>query len=235
MTIRKKGIASIFMASLLLSCGCERPVARMPEGKARPPLNDEDASREFVDGLVELGYLKFVDPADHDQVRDQLVQSVSYGVLLTRADDNTLAYPDKRLYVSDAENLAEGIAYAVKRLAPVLQREGVDLPSIADTRRGDKIGLAIGDRQYLIYDWPNREPIDLDTWGLGHKRLVEIVSELLADAGSEERLYGMGRSNDAHVILLTDELYQFINTATIELDSNWLPTPADHMKLAHEP
>ena len=235
MTIRKKGIISLFMASLLSICGCGQPVARKPEGNVPPPRNDEDASRGFVDGLVRLGYLKFVDPADHDQVRDQLVRSVTYGVLLTKADDHTLMYPDKRLYVADAENLAEGIAYAVKRLAPVLQREGVDLPSISDTRRDDRIGLAIGGRQYLVYDWPNREPVDLDTWGLGHKRLVEIVSELLADAGSEERLYGMSGSNDAHVILLTDDLYHFITTATIELDPNWLPTLADQMKLAHEP
>ena len=173
--------------------------------------------------------------ADRDQVEDQLVRSVAYGVLLTRPDDYTLTYPDKRLYVADAEDLAEGIAFAVKRLSPVLRREGVDLPSISDTRRDDRIGLVIGDRQYLVYVWPNREPIDLDTWGLGHKRLVEIVSELLADAGSKERLYGVSRFNDAHVILLTDELYHFITTATVNLDPNWLPTPPDQMKLAHEP
>lgn len=217
---------------------CGQPTSEMPENKSSSISNDREASREFVAALLQLGYLSFVPPADTQTVKDQLIDAVSHGSLLTKLNESSSAYPgiypDRRIYQADAEDLSEGIATVVTALAPILRKEGVKLMSIRDHHENDCVSLMIDDEEHLIYAWPNQEPPDLDTWGLGHKRLVEIVTELLISAHSLERLYWMGRGNDAHVILLTEKLFTFIRSASLEFDDYRLPRQADEMTLTHE-
>ena len=62
---------------------------------------------------------------------------------------------------------------------------------------------------------------------------VTFVTALLVEAGSSERLYGMYSFNDAHVILLTEEMYRIVRSAGA-IDEDWLPNGPNQMTLTHE-
>ena len=86
---------------------------------------------------------------------------------------------------------------------------------------------------YLLFDTSRVRP-DLDTWGLAHKRLVEILNELLEKAGSRERAFGVASHNDASVMLLTAEMYGHLCSVRELPDDYFFPRPTEEMELLHE-
>jgi hypothetical protein len=56
-------------------------------------------------------------------------------------------------------------------------------------------------------------------------RLLEIVNELLGEAGSEERLYGIYGGNEGRVALLTGGMYRLLHSPGLKLDPRWVPYP----------
>jgi hypothetical protein len=206
------------------------PATHIAENGTR---NSQDESERFVDMLIELGYFKFVADSDKAMVRTRMIDAVAQRRLNIELDDSEAA-PDRRLYYTDAEGLSEGIARQISLMKDVLRQEGCHLDIVEDVGDQEHREFVINRKRYLLYEWPNLEPPDLDTWGLGHKRLVEIVSDLLHEAGSQERLFGIAGFNDAKVILLTSDMFGFIRSRADLLDDHWMPHSGEEMKLTHE-
>ena len=196
-------------------------------------VNDRESATAFVEKLSTLGYFSYTNPDSFEQAKENLVDSLTYGDLFPRTDNGNSI--DKRIYQTDAENLSEGIAYAIELMVPFLKQQGIQISEVKDLWDEQYVHLLIDHKEYIIYDWPNQEPEDLDTWGLAHKRLVEIVNELLVAAKASERLYGLGWGNDASVIFLDEELYRFIrSTNMIMINEELLPKSSEEMLLVHE-
>jgi hypothetical protein len=57
--------------------------------------------------------------------------------------------------------------------------------------------------------------------------LVEIVDGLLETAGSSERLFAVYGGNDGRVILLTEEMQDYIESIGDVMDPKWMPRRVD--------
>jgi hypothetical protein len=227
------------------------PVAPIsPKPGFKPVMSREDAER-IVDGLLGLGYLNYVPEAERAEVREQLVDSAHLGLFAadwyefeTPDGSEGQATRDRRTFWTDAENLADGcVASYLKEMKPTLFIESVRL-EIAEDRwiktgidnehwKGKRYEALINDRTYIVYDSSNAR-VDLDTWGLGHKRLVEIINDLLIDAGSSVRAYGVGSCNDAQVMLLAPEQYEYLRNYQESFQRGFFPVPVEEMKLVHQ-
>ena len=63
------------------------------------------------------------------------------------------------------------------------------------------------------------------------KRLLEIANSLPDDAGSDERPYIIHGCGDMRLILLSDQMLDFIETIGGVLDHDWIPGRADQIEL----
>jgi hypothetical protein len=87
----------------------------------------------------------------------------------------------------------------------------------------DRYEVVVNGRRHLIFDAGTLQ--DGNSWAVAAKRLLEIVNELLGDAGSEERLYGIYGGNEGRVVLLTGGMYRLLHSPGLKLDPRWVPYP----------
>ena len=158
----------------------------------------------IVDRLVAMGFLKFVAEADRDEVRRQLIESAQRGIprgqvteFETVSGNEALVTSDKRSFPTDAENLAFGsMGDYLRSMQAVLPLEGVLLENAKSSSIktgiddenwiGKQYRVTVNKHTYLLLDTSGARP-DLDTWGLAHKRFVEILNELLEKAGPRQQ------------------------------------------------
>ena len=111
----------------------------------------------------------------------------------------------------------------------VLEREGVKLDTVVDDFSDHKYEVVINGQRHLIYD--GEALASANIWSVALKRLLEIVSGLLEQAGSSERLYGLYGGNDGRVILLTAEMADYIESLGDVLDSGWMPYSVQRLEV----
>ena len=155
-------------------------------------------SREEVEELLELGFLQY---APHEYFDDDL-----------RSDAATYLLADwlgcGRVYLLDAENLAEGGAeFALKEMGAVLAANGVSIgnPQVTYDQLLDVTTLEVDGCAKVICQWPIPED---SSWEVFSRGFFSIVNELLSTAGSIERLYACRLyANDQSGVLLTPRLF----------------------------
>jgi len=176
-----------------------------------------------VDRLIAMGYLKYVPPSEVTGIRGQLIGTLRRGYLDSEWDRRCVS-GDRRGYPADGEDLAEGwLGESLLLMKDVLQKEGVTLQSVEDDPQDDRYEVVVNGRRHLIFDAGTLKPGN--SWAVAAKRLLEIVNELLGEAGSEERLYGIYGGNEGRVVLLTGGMYQLLHSPGLKLDSWWMPYP----------
>jgi hypothetical protein len=104
-------------------------------------------------------------------------------------------------------------------MQPVLEQEDVQLDEVVDEFGQDRYDVIINGKPLLIYEGDGGS----DSWGLSLKRLLEITNGLLEESGSAERLYAIYGGNDGRVILLTEEMLDYIESMGDVLDHGWMP------------
>jgi hypothetical protein len=177
-----------------------------------------------VDRLIELGYLKYVAPAEKPSIREELIDALRRGYLDSAWDKNCVSR-DRRSYFADSEDLAEGcLGKCLLAMEGVLQREGVQLLAVEDGVQDWSYDVIVNGHRHCIYDDEIME--HGNTWGVSTKRFLEIVNGLLEEAGSKERLYAIYGGNEGRVILLTEEMYQFLHSPDLNIDAKWMPYPS---------
>jgi len=214
------------------------------------PVMTEKAAEKIAGDLIRLKYLDYVPEDEKTEVRKELVNSIRHGHFATgeieRETTTGQTYfvnRDRRTYRTDAEALGDGsVASYLKYMQAALLLENVRLENPED--RWGKIGVdsehwkgkryevSVNGKAYLVYDTSNAQP-DLDTWGLGHKRLVEILNDLLGSANSKTRAYGVAHMGETWVMFLTKEQYDHLSECPNIFQEGPFPVPAEKMSLAH--
>ena len=196
---------------------------QQPSKPYEPPALPQPEAEQVVDRLIDMGYLKFVSDSKRADVRRQLIEAATKRYLDSDWDDECVA-GDMRSYPADREDLAEGqVGATILLMQPVLEREGVKLDRVVDDFGDERYEVVINGQQHLIYDGDGGE----DSWSLALKRLVEIVDGLLETAGSSERLFAVYGGNDGRVILLTEEMQDYIESIGDVMDPKWMPRRVD--------
>lgn len=184
-----------------------------------------DNAENAVDRLIEMGYLKYVPTADVPSIRQELLDTLKRGYLDSEWDEEGVTR-DRRGYPADSEDLAEGcLGEFLLLMKDVLQKEGVELYEIEDQPEDCHYEVVINGQKHLIYDEDMVENALI--WAVATKRFLEIVNDLLKEAGSRERLYGISGGNDCRAILLTAEMYTFLHSPDLKIDPGWMPYPSD--------
>jgi hypothetical protein len=182
-----------------------------------------DHEERAVDRLIELGYLKYVAPAEKPSIRQELLSTLRQGYLDSAWDRQCISR-DRRSYPADSEELAEGrMGDFLLSMKAVLQTVGVQLESIEDDVDDQHYDLLVNGERHAVYDADVLANAWI--WVVATKRFLEIVNELLKRVGSKERLYGIYGGNDGRVILLTDEMYELLHAPDLKIDPGWMPYP----------
>jgi hypothetical protein len=214
-----------FAAGVLLLSGCPQ---RTPP-PSRPALTRTEAER-CVDRLIEMGWLKYVAESKRGQVRSQLVVAATKGYLDTDWDQYGIS-ADQRSYPADGKELANGgVGKCILQMKTVLAREGVSLDEVEDSWHEDKYHVLINREPYLIYDGRTADAVRPSL-----ERLLEIINGLLEEAGSNERLFAVFRGTEGRIVLLTDEMQDYLESFGDVLSRGWMPFSAEEVESAEEP
>jgi hypothetical protein len=177
-----------------------------------------------------MGWLKYVPEAKRGQVRSQLVAAATKGYLDSDWDDNGVS-ADQRSYPADGKELAHGgVGQCLLRMKPVLAREGVRLDEVEDNWHEGKYHVLINRESYLIFDGKTADSVRISL-----ERLLEIVNGLLEEAASQERLFAVYRGTDERIVLLTEEMQDFVESLGDVLSQGWMPFSAEEVESAEEP
>ena len=196
-----------------------------------PPIN-EMLVNEILAELIRLQFFKFTPPEEMNQafinLRKNLVQE---GIISTDDEERyrgvshdddligSILPIDRRIYMSDAEDLAEqGVCDFFNKIKPVLVQEGIQLVALHDEAWWDEKGryiyyISVNGQRHRIVDVSQGEQ---NAWCLAHRRTAEIINSLFVSAGSSERAFGMSTGNDAGIIILTYSLYEYIHTLPLK-------------------
>lgn len=126
-----------------------------------------------------------------------------------------------RFFWADAETLAEGgVGSFLGELAPTLEQIGVRLGELSESW-DEAYSVRVAGREVLIYGPEEQE----EARALAAVRTFALVNDLLAAAGSAERLYAVGGDNDMVAVLLTPDLLELLSArAEVESWRPYLPT-----------
>ena len=188
---------------------------------------------QLVDELIRLGYMKFADQRMHDDLRNQLIDTVRNGYLGTELDDRCAGL-DRRQYHADNEWLAEGaIAECIEQLEDVFRQERVQLTEVVDHFGQDRYEVSINGERHLIYTQRYVErSSDLnygaDVWTVAAMRTLEIINMLFERAGSSERAFMFSGGNDGTLWVLTEEIYR------VYLERSNIPAGPHYFQTAQE-
>lgn len=175
-----------------------------------------------VDRLLDLGYLKFVPETERRAKRKEFLHDLNRGGAGFELGDRASS-PDGRCYRLNVDELMMGrMGQALLAVGPVLRAEGVPLESAADHIDGENHTVEVQGKRYLVYDAAQ----SATGWSLklAKKRFLELANEFLEKAGSPERFYALGGSEQGfRVIALTNEMYNLLRRPDLKLKSDFLP------------
>lgn len=150
-----------------------------------------------INYLESLGFYKYVDATQLEQAKNESIY-----------DEFSLRY-----YHADAENLAEnGVYQFFKKLEKYFNKTGVNFVFSEDpTNDGYKYQMIVNDQTFQIYSSEELADKNFQLWKESSYRTIGILNWVMEEAGSKERFYGVMGGNDFSVMILTPELYTYIN------------------------
>jgi len=180
---------------------------------------------EIIAKLDDLGYYKFVPRKQKEEAKSKTKEHILNGIVSSTFDSGEIESTsfDKRVYRADSEDLAEqGIGSVIGEMKTILEKEGVIIKNIDDvaTENG-KYSVKVNNKVYEVFNKENDD--ESDDWSIALEALVDIVNELLENAGSKERLYSIYGGNDSQVIFLTKEMHNLLYEHSSIFRSDWLP------------
>lgn len=189
-----------------------------------------DAPRA-VERLEALGWFRYVSEAARPVVRDQVLQSLQR-LRIPEADwleDEALppSTSDRRIYMADAENLAEGGLHEVLlAMRDALSHEGVQLGEVVSDATPERYEVVIDGERFTVLG-AHRDP--QRDWLTASQRTVEIVDTLLQRAGSTARLFAQTPGgNEGALLLLTPEIRAELKK--LGVPAEWLPAGATDLR-----
>ena len=173
-------------------------------------------AEKFVARLDELGYFKYADPKDLDNLKKNMLEGYDpTNELVSIWDDNTSTPKDYRYYFCDNETLFEegGFTDMLKDLKPTFDKIGLTI-NVTDhyevwdnTNKWLNHTITIKGVKYVIF-----KNFTEMGWGEAIQRFVEILNDQLAKQDKEDRIYPASGGNDGRIIFLSNEQFKYIDS-----------------------
>lgn len=184
-------------------------------------------SDEVIAELERLDYFAYTDPADQNQVKEELGKGLAEEHYFPFIEVGRPRYKgiDARQYTLDNETLFEegGILEKLTEMTPLFTKMNIKM-EISDHVEGyDGIGLnhliTLNGKPYLIFQqWKGYG------WGESAQRFADIVNDQLAIQNSNERLYLIQGAEDGRAVFLTSEQYTLVRPLIDDIRECPLPT-----------
>ncbi len=133
------------------------------------------------------------------------------------AEPEDLTYPyyagSGRVHDADAEDLAEGdVGRLMKRLAVFLRLQGVPPFVVEDQVTDESYSVLVNGTAHVIYETADLSDERVNIWELASARAFTIINDMLASAGSPERVYAFDDGAQGGLVFLTREQFELIST-----------------------
>jgi hypothetical protein len=180
-------LKALILAAAALAAGC---------GQVEQPAMDP----AFGDRLEHLGFFKYLCDTERDAAKGEF-RTAGWAAVYGETG---------RMFPADAESLAEGgIDEFLREIEPFLGRQGVTINQLEEHIDENGYTVSLNEVEHVIYNVEelkrDRERL-VSIWGLATARGFALVNKLLADSGSDERLYAVNGGNDLFGIFLSPEL-----------------------------
>ena len=188
--------------------------------------NSYEASVQFVEQLMDLGYYKYATENDVEELKNDLVESIAQHNVLSTVYGENLLPKDYRHYMCDGETVYEegGIIEILSELQRTFNKIGLIIEISNHHEIWDSENnwldhwITINGKEYIIF-----KHFKDYGWGEAVMRLAEILNEQLQIQDKDEQIYLINGGNDGGLIFLTDEQYTLISTRL--KDDQWRPLP----------
>ncbi len=185
------------------------------------------APDQVIDELEKLDYFSYADPADQNQLKDELGKGLAEEHYFPYIEAGRPGYQgiDPRQYLLNNEDLFEkgGILQALKEMAPLFAKMNISMEISDHVEEYDQIGLncqiTLNGKPYIIFrQWEGYG------WGESAQRFTDIVNDQLAMQNSSERLYLIQGAEDGRAVFLTTEQHILVRLLIDDLRECPLPT-----------
>lgn len=198
-----------------------------PQKKPSYTYNREEAER-FVAHLDELGYFKYADSSDIDNLKKDMIDNYNIDAELTTIWDDAAIPKDFRYYSCDGEEVFEegGITNLLKDFKHTFDKINFKCDVTAHFEEWDNENkwlnhrITINGTEYVIF-----KNFVGNGWGEAPERIAEILNIELSKQKKDEKIYLASGSNDGRLVFLTDELYKYIYS--IYRNPYWKPLELD--------
>lgn len=185
---------------------------------------ESDVAAAFVEQLEAQGYYKYASKGDVEELKKDLIDSISQYSVLSTVYNEDLLPKDYRYYMCDGENVYEqtGFTEILSELQRTFDKIGLRIEisnhhEVWDTENNwlDH-WITINGKEYIIFKhYPET------AWGEAVFRLADILNEQLALQGKDERVFLINGGNDGALVFLTEEQNKLI--ASFLKDDQWRP------------
>jgi hypothetical protein len=189
-------------------------------------------AKKVVDDLERMGFFSYSFCCDLEPAKKELCNALESGSFATNGlseIEHKIISFDRRCYGADNEDLAEaGVAGLLETMKPILIREGVLIGSIEENFGEDKSIYEIIINNHIKFPIFNNqeESGSPDSWTIAFVRTIKLLNTLLTDASSSIRAYGVNGGNDGEIVLLTQEMHDYIAQLDLEPQNKFIsPIP----------
>lgn len=206
--------------------GPETPIAKQSPGD-RLPITVMTPD-QVIAQLEKLDYFVYADPADLNQLKDELGQGLAEEHYFPFVEVGRPRYQgiDPRQFNLDNETLFEqgGILEALTEMTPLfgkmnIKMEITDHVEVCDRWTGLDHRITLNGKPYTIFDhWEGYG------WGESAQRFTDMVNDQLSLQNSVERLYLIQGAEDGRAVFLTPEQYALVRPLIDDIRECPLPT-----------
>ena len=176
----------------------------------------EDNIKTIVQKLEALGYFKYTDKNDIDEIKAEVYNSLKQDGLLSTVwrEEKPYNSKDYRHYELDNETLFEpdGFTNYLKDFEHFFSVIGFNLVITNHIEEWDEEhecvnhSITINGKDYIIF-----KNFKGYGWGEAAQRFAEILNDQLAIQGKDERIYLSSGGNDGRAIVLTEAQFNLLD------------------------
>jgi hypothetical protein len=129
---------------------------------------------------------------------------------------------DGHIFHADGEDLAEGgVGGFIEDLGPFFHKLGITPPEVIDhypTMDDEDYMITVDGKPRIVWEDKDLKAeadgvSSVSTLGIAQARTADLLNEILAANGREERAYGISGGNDFFIIFLTPKQFDIIQSA----------------------
>lgn len=183
------------------------------------------SAQEFVTKLEQLGYYKYADKKNIDNLKTDLIENYDpTNELVSIWNDDTGVPLDYRYYWCDGETVYEqgGFTEMLEQVKPTFDKIGLTIKVTEHFEEWDDKNkwlnhrITINRTEYMIF-----KNFKETGWGEAVMRFSKIINTEAEKQSIDERIFLASGGNDGRLIFLTDELYRYIYS--IYNNKEWKP------------